>query len=81
MVTLISKMFSEEERDNVRALLLKYIWLPEVAIFNHFYGWLLKTGLLCENTIKRVILLLGLVIIFAYYVCLNGRLLQCQFFS
>ena len=59
MVTLISKMFSKEERDNVRALLLKYIWLPEVTIFNHFHGWLLKTGLPCENTIKRVILLLG----------------------
>jgi hypothetical protein len=68
MVTLISKMFSEEERDNVRVLLLKYIWLPEVTIFNHFHGWLLKTGLPCENTIKKVILLLGLVIIFS--ICL-----------
>ena len=68
MVTPISKMFSEEERDNVRVLLLKYIWLPEVTIFNHFHGWLLKTGLPCENTIKKVILLLGLVIIFS--ICL-----------
>jgi len=44
-------MFSGVERDNVRALPLKYIWHSEVAILNHFHGLMSETNLPGENTI------------------------------